>query len=128
MLRLQAGHLLASGRPGGLMGELLVGGPSSDIRGPSLGPLCGCSCRLMVVDALPQRWPSLGEPATAAGGGGAAAAAATSAAAGGGLDDASWESFVLSSCRGLEAAWVDAWRLFRLDAVKAMASPRRVRV
>ncbi|KYF42954.1 bromodomain-containing protein, partial [Toxoplasma gondii ARI] len=38
--------------------------------------------------------------------------------------DAQWEAFVTRNARGVEAAWLNLWRLFRLDSVPALASPR----
>ena len=83
----------------GLRGRLAAGGFS-----------CGCSCEQLIKEEC------------------AAATTPRAAAAEAAAAAANWETFVFSSCRGLEAAWIEAWRLFRLDAVKALASPRRVRV
>nr|CEL69437.1 TPA: bromodomain-containing protein [Neospora caninum Liverpool] len=38
--------------------------------------------------------------------------------------DAEWEAFVTKNARGVEAAWLNLWRLFRLDSVRSLASPR----
>lgn len=117
---LQAGFMLPSGDSPGLTRELLHRG-YLESPATSLGPPCGCSCSLMVLDS----GAGTQQPGAAAA---AAAAAAASTAAAAEAEDSAWERFVSSRCQGLQAAWADAWRLFRLDAVKAMASPRNVRV
>ncbi|PFH37117.1 hypothetical protein BESB_035750 [Besnoitia besnoiti] len=38
--------------------------------------------------------------------------------------DAEWESFVTRNARGVEVAWLNLWRVFRLDSVRSLASPR----
>ncbi|CDJ41483.1 bromodomain-containing protein, putative [Eimeria tenella] len=80
----------------------------------AVGAPCGCTCELMLRDLA---------AGTAAAATAAAAAAEEEAAA---EAAAKWEAFVFANCRGIENAWTEAWRLFRLDAVKALASPRKV--
>ncbi|OEH78466.1 bromodomain-containing protein [Cyclospora cayetanensis] len=108
----KTGYLLPSA--GSVDGNRNIKGLSSvfTAQPPPFGPSCGCSCAAMVDADF-----SAAFGADESGGRGGVRESM--------MSDAAWEVFVLSNCRGLKMAWIDAWRLFRLDTVKALASPRK---